>query len=355
MLGVIVANTGSPSSPEPDAIEAYLREFLMDDRIRQMPKPLWKWLLNSKILPKRKFSSAERYRFIWTEQGSPLITYQRALASKVQRLFDADETFDGEILVRSAMSYGTENLEGALQEIREWGADRVVLLPLYPQSAYSPTLAVVDAFWRAQDRLGWHPDSQVIDNYHDHPAYIDLMASSIRDVGFDASAGDRLIFSLHAIPLKDEKAGDSYRAQITTSVDLIAHKLGIDPSRITVAYQSTFGPDASKWTSPLTVDVLKSWRNEGFRVVLACPGFAIDCLETLYDIPHEMVPALEGGDTTPIVNCVGTNIQSACNTRGRFIWVPTPNDSDAHASMVKSVIESALTGSSTDHVQEGAC
>lgn len=347
MIGVIVANTGSPHSPEPDAIEAYLQKYLMDDRIRQLPKPLWKWLLNRHILPKRKFSSAKRYEFIWTDEGSPLIVNQRALVQKVQRLFD-DDGGDGavggseRVCVLSAMSYGDETLENALVELRDRGADRVVLLPLYPQSAYSPTLAVVDAFRRAQDAIGWHPASQVIGNYHDHPAYVSLIADSIRSVGFDATAGDRLLFSFHAIPLKDEAAGDTYRSQIAASVCLIAEALGEGPSSVTVAFQSVFGHDKSKWTSPLSLDVLESWRDGDFRVVYACPGFAIDCLETLYDIPHEMVPALEGDGATPVVAHVDGDVQAACNTSGRFAWVPTPNDSDAHAAMVKAVIEDAL-------------
>ena len=205
MIGVILANTGSPSSPDPDDIERYLSEFLMDERIRQLPKPVWKWLVTRKILPKRKYSSAQRYRFIWQHDGSPLLAQSRALAKKVQDLFDADCASDGAhandatVVVRSAMSYGSPSIAEILAEFRTMGVDKVVLLPLYPQSAYSPTMAVVDAFWRAQDQIGWHPDSTVIDNYHDDAGYIAAIVRSIRSVGFDASAGDRLLLSLHAL------------------------------------------------------------------------------------------------------------------------------------------------------------
>ncbi len=256
MIGVILANTGSPSSPDPDDIERYLSEFLMDERIRQLPKPVWKWLVTRKILPKRKYSSAERYRFIWQPDGSPLLAQSRALAGKVQGLFDADHAFgdtnesDVVIVVRSAMSYGSPSIAEVLADFRNAGVDRVVLLPLYPQSAYSPTMAVVDSFWRAQDQIGWHPDSTVIDNYHDDEGYIAAIVRSIRNVGFDASAGDRLLLSLHAIPLKDEAAGDTYREQIAESVELIADGLGIDPDTITVAYQSVSGAMViSAWCS----------------------------------------------------------------------------------------------------------
>lgn len=348
MIGVILANTGSPSSPDPDDIEKYLSEFLMDERIRQLPKPVWKWLVTRKILPKRKYSSAERYRFIWQPDGSPLLVQSRALADKVQGLFDADRAPSGTIesdeavVVRSAMSYGSPSIAEVLTDFRNAGVDRVVLLPLYPQSAYSPTMAVVDSFWRAQDQIGWHPDSTVIDNYHDDAGYIAAIVGSIRNVGFDASAGDRLLLSLHAIPLKDEAAGDTYREQIAESVELIANGLGIDSDAITVAYQSVFGNDPSKWTAPLTRDVLAGWRDGDFRVVFACPGFSVDCLETLYDVPHEMVTALEGEEAKPVVDHVGTDIQAACNTSGRFVWVSSLNASDEHAELIKAVVEARL-------------
>ena len=340
MRGIVLANTGSPPSPEPATVEAYLREYLMDERVRQLPKPLWRYLVYKHILPKRKIASAEKYRFIWTDEGSPLVVLQRRLAQKVQALYDAEPGND--VLVRSAMSYGSDSIAHVLAELRERGVEHVVLLPLYPQSAFSPTRAVVDAFGRAQDGLGWHPASTVIDNYHDHPAYIELMAEAMRATGCDPSQGDRLVLSFHAIPLKDERAGDTYRVQIAESVQLIAAKLGIPADSITVAYQSVFGHDASKWTGPLATDVLESWRTGGFRVVFACPGFAIDCLETLYDIPHRMVPALEGEGAAPVAAHADGDIQSACNTDGRFLWVPTPNASDAHAAMVKAVIDAAL-------------
>lgn len=339
MIGIIIANTGSPAAPEPDAIEAYLREFLMDDRIRQLPKPFWKWLLNKHILPKRKFSAAKRYEFIWTAEGSPLIAGQERLAQKVQRLFYEDPSTGSELIsIRSAMSYGEPSILHVLKELREAGADEIVLLPLYPQSAYSPTLAVVDAFDRALAALAWHPRTTVIDNYHDDAGYIAAFADAVRSVGFGAQPDDRLLLSFHAIPLKDEKAGDTYRTQIARTTELVARKLGIPPDAITVAYQSVFGHDPSKWTAPLSRDILASWHDGSFRVFFACPGFAIDCLETLCDVPFEMVPALEGEQAAPVAEHADGDVQHACNTGGRFVWVPSLGSSDAHAAVVKSII-----------------
>ena len=177
-VGIVVANTGSPASADHDAIEAYLREYLMDERI----------------------------------------------------------------LVCSAMSYGEPSIVYVLEELREEGADSIVLLPLYPQSAYSPTMAVVDSFHRAFDALGWNPAVHVIDNYHDEPLYIKAIADAIRRAGFDAASGDKLVLSLHAIPLKDEKDGDYYRVQVAKSAQLAAAELGIDPNTVIISYQSVFGP-----------------------------------------------------------------------------------------------------------------
>ena len=345
--GVIIANTGSPSSPDPDDIEAYLRDFLMDDRIRQLPKPLWKHLMFKRVLPKRKFTSAEHYRFIWTPEGSPLIAYQQRLANKVQDAFNAEgrgESSDDAVVACSAMSYGDYTIDRALTDLRAQGCNRVVLLPLYPQSAYSPTQAVIDAYKRAIKSIGWNPPSCIIDNYHDNPLYLNAIADRIRTAGYRPAAGDHLLFSFHAIPLKDERAGDTYRSQVARSTQLIAERLGIATTDITVAYQSVFGGNKSAWVSPLATDVLTTWRNEDSRVFFCCPGFSIDCLETLYDVPHDMVPALEGETALPVTSCAetGGDIQAACHTSGRFVWVPCLNDSNEHCALVHGVVSGAL-------------
>jgi protoporphyrin/coproporphyrin ferrochelatase len=364
--GILIANTGSPASPEPDAIEAYLREFLLDDRICQMPKPIWKYIVCRHILPKRKFSSAKRYEFIWTAEGSPLIVNQQRLAQKLQVSYDADanarstnsavadadaETngtaapltdLDRDIVVRSAMSYGSPSIDEELAYLRNIGCERIILLPLYPQSAYSPTQAVIDAYKRAERKIHWMPESVVIDNYHANPLYIKAIAQNVRDRGFNPEAGDKLALSFHAIPLKDEHAGDTYRTQVAESAKLITKELGIPTDSVSVSYQSVFGHNEEAWASPLSIHLLPKWRDEDFRVFFCCPGFAIDCLETLFDVPNELCPALEGEDAKPIATCAETkgDIQAACNTNGRFVWVPCLNDDDRHVEILRDVIDS---------------
>lgn len=394
--GIIVANTGSPAAPTPDAVEAYLRAYLMDDRIRQLPRPLWRNLMHKHVLPKRKFTSAERYRSVWTPQGSPLEVNQQRLVDKVQAAYDQEEGApqeatldsacdripgnaglqsqnDGDraldcnartgtdggagdalptdapraVVVRSAMSYGSFSIEAALKDVRAAGCERIVLLPLYPQSAHSTTQAVIDAFFRARKRIGWNPPSCLIDNYHDNPLYIQTIADRVLASGFQPGGDARLMFSFHAIPLKDEKAGDTYRGQAERTAELVANALGMPASRITLAYQSVFGPKESAWVSPLAAHVLESWRNADFPVFFCCPGFAVDCLETLYDIPNIMVPALEGDASRPRACAADTggDIQAACNTTGRFTWVPCLNASDAAARLVKDVLDVNMAAS----------
>ncbi len=349
--GIIVANTGSPASCRPDDIESYLREFLLDDRICQMPKLIWKYIVYKHILPKRKFSSAGRYRWVWTPEGSPLIVNQQHLVDKLQASYDescARGIVGGSFEVRSAMSYGEPSIGAVLADLRDVGCERIVLLPLYPQSAYSITQSVVDSYRRAQKTVGWSPATCIIDNYHDNPRYIDAIADSIRERGYDADRGDKLMLSFHAIPLKDEKNGDTYRTQANETAALIADKLGVSRRDITVSYQSVFGHKESSWASPLSENLLPKWRDEDFRVFFCCPGFAVDCLETLYDIPNEICPELEGEDKKPLVTCAETSgdIQAACNTQGRFNWVSCLNATDRQLGVIRDVLDKAVADSS---------
>ena len=173
---------------------------------------------------------------------------------------------------------------------------------------------------------------------------VQVIGAILANTGSPASPqpDDIELYSFHAIPLKDEAAGDTYRKQIAESARLVEEKLGIAAGSITVAFQSVFGHDASKWTAPLSRDILQSWRDGSFRVVFACPGFSVDCLETLYDIPHAMVPALEGEGAAPLAEHVEDDVQSVCNTSGRFAWVPTLNTSDEHTFLIKAVLDKAI-------------
>lgn len=328
--GIILANTGTPASPEPDAIEAYLKQFLMDPRILQMPRPVRHYLVYRHIVPKRKFSSSEKYRAIWRKKGSPLVLDQRLLAEKVQGLFN---TQSDSVSVRIGMSYGSPSIKSVLEQFKAEGYERIVLLPLYPQSAFSPTQAVIDSFKQSLSEIEWEPETIVVDNYHDNQHYIQGIAEALKCAGYGQQEDDEIFFSMHSILLKDIDAGDTYVAQTKRSVELIASELGIPSDDITVGFQSVFGHRPEKWQGPLSLDILNEMRIVGGtnRIFFMCPGFSIDCLETLYDIPFEMCPALEGEGVLP-------------DQAKRFIWVRCLGPSDEHARIIKDVLDAALKG-----------
>ena len=367
--GVILANTGSPSSPEPEDVEAYLRQFLTDPYIRQLPVKPWKLLVNHMILPKRRFASAERYSRIWRKDGSPLIADMQRLVDIAQRLYSLQHRAHpdtDEVLVRSGMSYGQPALLDVLEELRFRGCERIVLLPLYPQSAFAPTKAVIQSFKEALKAMDWLPDVRIVEQYGTNPLYVKAIADSIRATGYDPAAGDRLLLSFHAIPLKDERAGDTYRSQVEESAGLVACELGVDRDAITVGYQSVFGPKESDWVSPLTRTILDEWRGtfDG-RVILACPGFAIDCLETIDDVVREFMALVEFGvpaDDIDRIAAEGDDQAAADAERlmqvekllgrgvhigsysigGRFVGVQSLGPTEEHARIIKDVLDRAL-------------
>ena len=367
--GVILANTGSPSSPEPEDVEAYLRQFLTDPYIRQLPERPWKLLVNHVILPKRRFASAERYSRIWRKDGSPLIADMQRLVDIVQRLYSLQHRAHpdtDEVLVRSGMSYGQPALLDVLEELRFRGCERIVLLPLYPQSAFAPTKAVIRSFKEALKAMDWLPDVRIVEQYGTNPLYVKAIADSIRATGYDPAAGDRLLLSFHAIPLKDERAGDTYRSQVEESAGLVACELGVDRDAITVGYQSVFGPKESDWVSPLTRTILDEWRGtfDG-RVILACPGFAIDCLETIDDVVREFMALVEFGVTADDIDRIAAegDDQAAADAErlmqvekllgrgvhigsysigGRFVGVQSLGPTEEHARIIKDVLDRAL-------------
>ena len=264
------------------------------------------------------------------------------------------------------MSYGQPALLDVLEELRFRGCERIVLLPLYPQSAFAPTKAVIRSFKEALKAMDWLPDVRIVEQYGTNPLYVKAIAESIRATGYDPAAGDRLLLSFHAIPLKDERAGDTYRSQVEESAGLVACDLGVDRDAITVGYQSVFGPKESEWVSPLTRTILDEWRGtvDG-RVILACPGFAIDCLETIDDVVREFMARVEFGvpaDDIDRIAAEGDDQAAADAERlmqvekllgrgvhigsysigGRFVGVQSLGPTEEHARIIKDVLDRAL-------------
>lgn len=324
--GVLLVNTGTPDEPTPRAVKRYLRRFLTDKRIVPMNRLVWGCILNLFILPKRSKASAAKYREIWTPQGSPFQIAHEKLAAGLQ---DHYREKGCDTRVALAMSYGEPGVLRALRSLKEEGCERLVVLPLYPQSAYSTTGAVRDGVARAVRKARWQGSVEIIDNYHDNSVYIRAMAASIKNAGFDPQGTDRVLFSYHSIPLKDIDDGDTYELQTGATSLYVAGELGLDRKRWTVSYQSRFDKGRD-WLRPFTKDTLRLWATAGEgRVFFVCPNFAVDCLETLYDVKHDLAPffheaAREAGEPKRAED---------------FEYVPCLNASKAHLSVLVDVLK----------------
>ena len=312
--GVIIANTGSPSAPTPDAVREYLKEFLTDPRIRPMNPLVWGIILNAFILPKRSVASAEKYKAIWTDDGSPLVANAESLAKKA-----SDSLGDG-FAVRAAMSYGKPSMRDALQNLRDEGCERIVAISLYPQSAYSTAGVVKDKLDASLQDIGWRPEVEFVESYGDEGIYLDAVADSIRDAGF-GEEGDKLLMAFHSIPMADIEQGDTYAEQARSSAEAITERLGIEDSDWCIGFQSRFDKNR-KWLGPFTAESLEAL-GECKRLFVVTPNFSIDCLETLHDI-----------------GIVLRGRYSEDHPSSGFTYVECLNDSDAHVRLIEHLVRS---------------
>lgn len=345
-VGVIIANTGTPAAPTPKAVKKYLAQFLMDPRICPMPRPVWWMLLHTVILRKRSRASAEKYRAIWTVSGSPMAVAYEGLQ---RGLSDYYAELGLSVEVRSAMSYGEPSLKQAIRELQEARCERLVVLPMYPQSALSTTSSVADGVARAVRRARWKGAVDFIDDYSEHPVYVAAIAASVRNAGFSEERGDRLLFSYHSIPLKDIEAGDTYELQTGATSLAVAGELGLDRRSWTISYQSRFDKGRT-WLSPFTRPTLvrlAQAAEPGSRLFVVCPNFAVDCLETLYDVPNELEPIYRAALAGEIVDA--DEEPGALENTGR-----SAARCDAHLEAHRDVARTVRMKRSADDFRRGA-
>lgn len=325
-VGVLLANTGTPDEPTPRAIKKYLSKFLMDKRIAPMNRYAWWCILHFCILPKRGKASAAKYQRIWTEEGSPFLINHKRLTKGLQ---DYYHRTDQNVVVACGFSYSEPSIGKALKQLASEGCSRIVVLPLYPQSAYCTTGSVKDSVERALKKVRFNGQLDIIDNYFENPTFVKAIAASIVNAGFEVDGNDRLLFSYHSIPLNDIDAGDTYELQTGTSSLLIAGELGLDRKRWTIGYQCRFDKGRD-WLQPFTPEILRRWARAGEgRVFVVCPNFSVDCLETLYDVVHEQKAIF---------------LQASRDGGGRykasdFVYVPCLNRSKAHLRVLTEVLD----------------
>lgn len=315
--GVLLANLGTPEAPQRKPVARFLREFLADPRVVDLPRLLWLPLLNLVIIPLRAGRSAAAYRKIWTPGGSPLLVWTERLAERLRN------ELSGFAQVEVGMRYGEPSIHRGLARLRDAGVEELVILPMYPQFSGSTTASTYDAVDSALERLDWYPRRQPIDKYHEHPAWIEAIAESIRAYRAEHGAADKLLFSLHGIPQRYVRQGDPYQQQCELSVRAVAERLGLAGNEWLLTYQSRVGREP--WLQPYTDLTLAELAKAGVRhVQVLCPGFAVDCLETLEEIAMQNRELFEeaGGE--------------------KLEYIPALNDSDAHARLYRQLVEQAL-------------
>ncbi|MBI5141602.1 MAG: ferrochelatase [Nitrospirae bacterium] len=277
--GILLANLGSPDEPTTAAVRRYLKEFLWDRRVVEMPRPLWWLILNGIILNTRPRRSAHAYKTVWTPEGAPLLAISKKQATALESVMR--QKSEG-LEVAVGMRYGSPSIRSGLEELRGKNCGRIVILPMYPQYSAATTASTFDAVADALKTWRHVPELRFITNFHDHPGYIAALAASVKTAWRNGEP-DKLIISFHGMPKRCIDLGDPYHDECAATARLLAAKLGLPDGRWIMTFQSRFGRD--EWLKPATDDTLRALARGGVKSVdVICPGFPADCLETLEEI-----------------------------------------------------------------------
>jgi protoporphyrin/coproporphyrin ferrochelatase len=288
-VAVLLINLGTPDAPTPGAVRRYLAQFLSDPRVVEIPALVWQVILRGAILPFRSRASAKKYAAVWMPEGSPLRVHTEKQVEGLRHLLHVN---DYAVLVDYAMRYGTPDIPAMLNQLKLAGAERVLLMPMYPQYSSSTTATAFDAAFNALKRMRNQLEIRTVRQYADHPAYIAALAAQVHHHWHthgrpDFAAGDKLVLSFHGVPKRTLDLGDPYHEQCQQSAALLMHALELTPVECRVTFQSRFGK--AEWLQPYTAPTVKELGAAGVRRVdVFCPGFTADCLETIEEIGMEV-------------------------------------------------------------------
>ena len=316
-IGVLLINLGTPNAPEPGSVRLYLKEFLSDPRVVEIPQLVWQPILRAIILNLRPRKSARAYRQVWTGEGSPLAAITARQAKALTGAFGPD------VVVDHAMRYGRPAIAGRIDALKAAGCERILIAPLYPQYCAATTATAADEAFAHLRRMRWQPAVRTLPPYHDDPAYIAALKAGV-EAGLAALPFEpqALLASFHGMPERTLQLGDPYHCHCRKTARLLSEALGRD---LLVAFQSRFG--RAKWLEPATDKVLAGLPSQGIRrVALVAPGFSADCLETLEEL------AIRGRAT--FLNAGGSD----------FACLPCLNDSGAGMTMLRTLIGRELEG-----------
>ncbi len=283
-IGILLINLGSPEAATPAAVRTYLREFLSDPYVVEIPRPIWWLILNLFVLNTRPKASAARYAQVWTKEGSPLKVHTERQANLLRGYLG--ERLKQPHVVDYAMRYGKPSIASKLETLKAQGCDRILLLPLYPQYSASTTATVFNTAFEIIGRMRNQPAVRTVKHFHDHEGYVKAVAQNISDDRVKNGRGDHLLLSFHGVPRRTLELGDPYHCECLKTGRMIAEQIGLKPEFYTIAFQSRFG--RAEWLKPYTTEVISQLAKKKIaRVDVVCPGFVSDCLETLEEIAIE--------------------------------------------------------------------
>ena len=315
-IGVLLVNLGTPDAPDKQSVKRYLKEFLSDKRVVEIPSIIWQPILRGIILNTRPAKSAEAYSLVWTEDGSPLASYTRKQAEKLAGKMDG-------VMVDWAMRYGNPSISTRLNAMKAAGCDRILIAPLYPQYSAATTASVHDAVFDAIAAMRWQPAIRLLPAYHDDPAYIDALATSLeRDIAALDFVPDAIVASFHGMPQRTLELGDPYHCHCRKTARLLSERMGRE---LVVAFQSRFG--RAKWLEPATDTTLEALPGQGKKkIAIFAPGFSSDCLETCEELAIRGKEQFEAGGGE------------------EFAYLPCLNDSDISINMLDTLVRRELSG-----------
>jgi protoporphyrin/coproporphyrin ferrochelatase len=322
-VGILLANLGTPDAPTAKALRPYLKQFLMDRRVVEIPRFVWWWILNCIILVIRPKKSAEKYAQVWMKEGSPLLVHAENQAKRLHGYLA--QKINSPFAIELGMSYGNPSMQSAIDKLKAQHCNKILVFPLYPQYAASSTAASLDAVWKTLLKMRNVPAIRTIKHYHDHPAYIQALATNISKFWQVNGKPEKLMMSFHGVPKFHLMKGDMYHCECHKTGRLLAEALGLDKSQYEIAFQSRFGKQ--EWLKPYLASTLEDLGKANVkRIDVVCPGFSSDCLETLEEIAME-----------------GKHIFQS-NGGGEYHYIPALNESDAWIHAMTTIALENLQG-----------